>query len=183
MNRRKLDLIPLPEWRDPPRSAIGEVWRVVEARLRNAGLSRGLREVLELIDRTVQHKGLNEARLTADAKQVEVGLTDKSDAMDWLMRELAWRRQISPEDILVAGAEFGTIAGLVGSDYKMVTFRAKGATFVSVGPEPGGVPPEVLHLNGGPARFRTLLAYQAALHTRLRLRPEVHSLSLVGDRG
>jgi hypothetical protein len=64
----------------------------------------------------------------------------------------------------------------------MVTFRTRGATFVSVGPEPGGVPPEVLHLKGGPARFRTLLAYQAALHARLRLRPEAHSLSLVGDK-
>jgi hypothetical protein len=95
MNRRKLDLIPLPEWRHPPRSAIGEVWQVVEARLRGAGLSRGLREVLELIERTVQDKGLNGARLTADAKQVEVGLKDKSDAMDWLMRELAWRRQVA----------------------------------------------------------------------------------------
>src|ERR671924_1181834 len=178
MNRRKLDLVPLPEWRDAPRSAIGEVWRVVEARLRGAGLRRGLREVLELVERTARDKGLNGARLTADARHVEVGLTDKGDAMDWLMRELARRRKVSPEDILVAGDEFGPIAGLEGSDYKMVTFRARGAAFVSVGPEPGGIPPQVVHLGGGPARFRTLLSYQAVLHARRHPTPKAHNPSL-----
>lgn len=38
------------------------------------------------------------------------------------------------------------------------------ATFVSVGPEPGGVPVGVLPLGGGPRRFRELLAAQAALY-------------------
>jgi hypothetical protein len=179
LNRRKIDLIPLPEWRNPPRSAIGEALQVVEARLKGAGLGRGLREVLELLERAAREKGLRGARLTADAKQVEVGLTDKSDAMDWLIRELARWRSIPPEDVLIAGDEFGPVAGLDGSDYKMVTPQAKRATFVSVGPEPGGAPPEVVHLGGGPACFQTLLAYQAALHERLR-RPSGAPASGIG---
>jgi hypothetical protein len=164
LNRRKIDLIPLPEWHDSPRSAIGDVWQVVEARLRGAGLARGLREVLTLVERTARARGLAGTRLTADGKQVEVGLTDKSHAMDWLMRELARRRRIPPQEILIAGDEFGPIAGLEGSDYKMVTPQARRATIVSVGPEPGGIPPEVLHLGGGPPCFQALLAYQVALH-------------------
>jgi hydroxymethylpyrimidine pyrophosphatase-like HAD family hydrolase len=163
LNRRKLDLLPLAKWREPPKSAIGELWQAVEGRLKAAGLARGLHEVLTLVERIALEKGLRRARITTDAKQVEVGLTDKSDAMDWVIRELARRRNIAPEDILVAGDEFGPIAGFEGSDYKMVTLQTKGGIFVSVGPEPGGVPPEVMHLGGGPARFRALLAWQAAL--------------------
>jgi hydroxymethylpyrimidine pyrophosphatase-like HAD family hydrolase len=163
LNRRKLDLLPLPKWREPPKSAIGELWQAVEARLKGAGLARGLHEVLELIERMALEKGLKRARITTDAKQVEVGLTDKSDAMDWVICELAQRMNIAPEDILIAGDEFGPIAGFGGSDHKMVTPQAKGGVFVSVGPEPGGVPPEVMHLGGGPSRFRALLACQAAL--------------------
>jgi hypothetical protein len=163
LNRRKLDLLPLAAWRDAPKSAIGELWQAVEGRLKAAGPARGLHEVLTLVERIALEKGLRRARITTDAKQVEVGLTDKSDAMDWVIRELAQRMNIAPDHILVAGDEFGPIAGFEGSDYKMVTLQAKGGVFVSVGPEPGGVPPEVMHLGGGPARFRALLAWQAAL--------------------
>jgi hydroxymethylpyrimidine pyrophosphatase-like HAD family hydrolase len=168
LNRRKIDLIPLPAWHDPPKSAIGEVWQAVEARLKGTGLSRGLQEVLQLSERTALEKGLRQARLTTDAKQVEVGLTDKSDAMAWLIREVAQRLHIAPEDFLIVGDEFGPIAGFEGSDYKMVTPQSKEAVFVSVGPEPGGTPPEVVHLGGSPARFRALLTYQAALRERRR---------------
>jgi hypothetical protein len=124
-------------------------------------------EVLQLVERTALEKGLRGARLTTDAKQVEVGLTDKSDAMDWLIRELARGLKVAPEHMLIAGDEFGQIAGLEGSDHKMVTHQAKAALFISVGAEPWGTPPEVMHLGGGPARFRALLAHQAALLERL----------------
>jgi trehalose/maltose hydrolase-like predicted phosphorylase len=46
----------------------------------------------------------------------------------------------------------------------MLVDDGTGATVVSVGPEPGGVPDGVLHLGGGPRTFRELLAAQAALH-------------------
>ena len=38
LNRRKIDLIPEPEWADPPKARIGELLAAVEARLRAAGL-------------------------------------------------------------------------------------------------------------------------------------------------
>ncbi|HKF54223.1 MAG TPA: hypothetical protein VKJ45_02220, partial [Blastocatellia bacterium] len=51
-----------------------------------------------------------------------------------------------------------------GSDFRMVTPEAKGATFVSVGPEPSGVPPEVIHVGGGPARFKRILESQIEMY-------------------
>jgi hydroxymethylpyrimidine pyrophosphatase-like HAD family hydrolase len=181
MNRRKIDLIPLLAWHDPPKSAIGEVLQAVEARLKGAGLSNGLQEVLQLVEQMALEKGLRGARLATDAKQVEVGLTDKSDAMDWLIRELARRLNIAPEHMLIVGDEFGPIAGLEGSDHRMVTLQAKEAIFISVGPEPWGTPPEVIHLGGGPARFRALLAYQAAVLEKLQ-RPPTSILVPEADR-
>ena len=50
LNRRKIDLIPEPEWPDPPKARIAELLAAVEARLAAAGLD-GLREAVELADR------------------------------------------------------------------------------------------------------------------------------------
>jgi len=162
LNRRKVDLIPLAEWSDPPKSALGELLLAVESRLRGAGISGGVREVIELAQQVARAKGLPEARVTSDVKHVEIGLTDKADAARWIVRELAGPHGIAVADILIGGDEFGPIAGFPGSDSRMLVAEAAGATVVSVGPEPGGVPDGVLHLGGGPPRFRELLGALAA---------------------
>jgi hypothetical protein len=53
----------------------------------------------------------------------------------------------------------------------MVTRQAREAIFITVGPEPRGAPPKVIHLGRGPVRFRVLLAYQAILLEQLRWPP------------
>jgi trehalose/maltose hydrolase-like predicted phosphorylase len=164
LNRRKIDLIPLPAWHDPPKSAIPELLRAVENRLVGAGLAGGLREAFRLAEDVAASRGLAGARITSDVKHLEIGLTDKGDALRSVLVRLAEPRGLRPEDILVAGDEFGPIAGLPGSDSRMCISEARGAVFVSVGPEPSGVPDGVLHLGGGPPRFRELLERQAALY-------------------
>jgi kojibiose phosphorylase len=164
LNRRKVDLIPVPAWSDPPKSALGELLAAVEQRLRGAGMAGGLHEVIELARAIARDRGLPDARITSDVKHVEIGLTDKGDSVIWMLRELAAPRGIRPDEILIGGDEFGPTAGVPGSDSRMLVPEVAGAVVVSVGPEPAGVPPGVLHLGGGPARFRALLAAQAALH-------------------
>ncbi|MCM2321933.1 MAG: glycoside hydrolase family 65 protein [Oligoflexia bacterium] len=157
LNRRKLDLIPTPEWADPPKSEIGNLLKAVEARLAAAGLRDGLRGAFELTRRISIEKGLSDPRITTDVKHIEVGLTDKSDAMNWILQRLAWEHGIDPSEILVAGDEFGPIAGFPGSDSLMQTPEFREAVFISVGTEPGGIPPGVEHFGGGPDRFLELL--------------------------
>ncbi|HEX7119366.1 MAG TPA: glycosyl hydrolase family 65 protein [Longimicrobiales bacterium] len=164
LNRRKVDLIPVPEWADPPKSAIGALTDAVESRLTTAGFHGGLAGAFRLAQRLAAAHGLEDARITSDVKHIEIGLTDKADAVDWLLREFAPEHGITPRDVLIGGDEFGRIAGFEGSDARMRTPSARGATFVSVGPEPGGAPEGVIHLGGGPARFLELLEAQAALH-------------------
>ncbi|MCM2279840.1 MAG: glycoside hydrolase family 65 protein [Oligoflexia bacterium] len=157
LNRRKIDLIPVAEWADPPKSEIGRLLEAVETRLARAGLTDGLKGAFELTRRIALEKGLNDPRLTTDVKHIEVGLTDKSDAMNWILRRLAWEFGIDPIEVLVAGDEFGPIAGFPGSDSLMQTPELKEALFISVGKEPGGVPAGVAHFGGGPERFLRIL--------------------------
>jgi trehalose/maltose hydrolase-like predicted phosphorylase/hydroxymethylpyrimidine pyrophosphatase-like HAD family hydrolase len=158
LNRRKIDLIPEPEWAEPPKARIGELLAAVESRLRAAGLD-GLREAVTVAEGAARDAGLPAAKVTSDAKHVEIGLTDKADSARWIFAEL-WRRGISPSQVLVAGDEFGSIGALPGSDSFLLPAPSMPGASVSVGPEPTGVPAGVLALGGGPQRFLALLQDQ-----------------------
>jgi trehalose/maltose hydrolase-like predicted phosphorylase len=155
LNRRKIDLIPEPEWADPPKARIGELLLAIEERLRAAGLT-GLAEAVEIGEAAARVAGLRDPRVTSDAKHVEIGLTDKADAARWVFGDL-WRRGIHPEQVLVAGDEFGPLGGLPGSDSLLLVREAARATAVTVGAEPTGAPPGVFVLRGGPAAFLRVL--------------------------
>ena len=157
LNRRKLDLIPVPDWVDPPKARIAELLQAVEERLAASGI--GLAEAIELAEAAAGRAGLADARVTSDAKHLEIGLTDKSDSARWMLRDL-WRRGIGPGQVLIGGDEFGPLGAAAGSDAKLLVPEADRATAASVGVEPGGVPAPVIALGGGPERFLDVLADQ-----------------------
>lgn len=155
LNRRKIDLIPEPEWVDPPKAQISELLDAVEARLRAASISN-LSEVVDLASREAISAGLPSPRVTSDAKHVEIGLTDKADSARWIF-DAMWLRGIGPAQLMIVGDEFGELGGVPGSDSLLI---AEPAMSVSVGVEPTGVPAGVLHLAGGPPTFASLLQDQ-----------------------
>jgi trehalose/maltose hydrolase-like predicted phosphorylase len=171
LNQRKIDLIPMPEGSDPPPSALPELAPVLDLRLGRAGLAGGWREAIELAKQTAREKGLRDARISSDGTHIELSLTDKSDAINWVMSELVRKRSVPNEEVLISGAEFGALRSVEGSDSAMMTPEARGATFISVSSEPEGVAPGVIHLGGGPSRFAELLELQAALHAQLGRQP------------
>ena len=171
LNRRKIDLIPVPEWSDPPKWAIGDLLVATEKRLKEGGIAGGIREVFQFAVERARELGLQDARITSDVKHIEIGLTDKEDSMRWVMRELVGEAGIATRDVLIGGDEFGPIGGFQGSDYKMYGPVTTGAVFFSVGPEPNGAPEGVIHLGGGPACFRELMARQIEMHRRNQARP------------
>jgi trehalose/maltose hydrolase-like predicted phosphorylase len=154
LNRRKIDLIPEPEWADPPKARIDELLAAVEKRLAAAGLD--LRTAVELALEAARDAELSNPKVTTDAKHVEIGLTDKADSARWAFAEL-WRHGIGPGLVLIGGDEFGPLGGLPGSDSLLLVPEAARATAVSVGREPDGVPEGVIPLGGGPAAFVALL--------------------------
>jgi hypothetical protein len=163
LNRRKIDLIPEPEWADPPKARIAELLAAVEERLGAAGVD--LRTAVELALEAARDAGLPDPKVTSDAKHVEIGLTDKADSARWVFARL-WRRGIGPGLVLIGGDEFGPLGGLRGSDSLLLVAAAARATVVSVGREPDGVPEGVIALGGGPAAFVALLDDQ--IHRRER---------------
>ena len=155
VNRRKIDLLPVPEWADPPKARIDDLVLAVTARLRAAGVA-DLAAVVDLAVAAAREAGLADPRVTSDAKHVEIGLTDKSDSMRLLLAELRGG------PVLVVGDEFGRLGGCLGSDALLLLQGEPRLTAVSVGVEPTGVPPGVLHLPGGPETFGALLDEQLA---------------------
>ncbi|HSO99204.1 MAG TPA: glycosyl hydrolase family 65 protein [Solirubrobacteraceae bacterium] len=161
LNRRKIDLIPEPDWADPPKARLGELLTAAQARLATAGIA-GLSEVVEIACGAATDAGLADPRVTSDAKHVEIGLTDKSDSARCIMGEL-WRCGIGPVQVLIAGDELSPLGGLPGSDSNLLVH---GATAVSVGVEPSGVPAGVIGLGGGPEMFIAIVQDQIARRQR-----------------
>lgn len=158
LNRRKIDLIPTPEWTDPPKARIGELLAAVRAMLASQGIA-DLAEVVEITGAASRQAGLAGARITTDVKHVEIGLTDKSDSARWAAAWLA-TRGITGALVLVGGDEFGAMGGVPGSDSLMLVPELARASAVSVGGEPGGAPTEVVHVGGGPERFCEIIEHQ-----------------------
>jgi len=167
LNRRKIDLI--PEWENPPKEQIGELLEKTEERLEKGGFKGGIKRAFNLAFHYAEELGLEDARVTSDVKHVEVGLTDKSDSIRWVVNELAKKRNIPFRDMLVLGDEFGPIAGFEGSDFLTYLPDAPDITYVSVGKEPNGVPAGVIHVGGGPACFMDLMKEQVELYKKLSL--------------
>ena len=160
LNRRKIDLLPMPEWSDPPKAVIDRVVAAVEQRLRAAGI-RGLQEATQIALTAAGDVGLRDCRVTSDAKHLEIGLTDKADSARAVFAEL-WRDGIATDQVLIAGDEFGPLGGLRGSDSMMLVDDAARATIFSVGVEPEGLPDRVVSMPEGPPAFAAFLDDQLA---------------------
>jgi trehalose/maltose hydrolase-like predicted phosphorylase len=159
MNRRKLDLIPLPQWADPLKEQLPALHRAVEARLAFCGVSGGLAEIVARTRAMCADEGID-ARITTDVKHVELGLTDKSDSVRYLIEQVAAMNAIGASEILILGDEFGPIGGVEGSDYKLLIPAVRDSLCISVGSEPCGVPAGVAHLGGGADTFTAILEAQ-----------------------
>lgn len=153
----------IPEWEKPLKSEIDKLIVETEKKLVNAGFNEGIKGAYDLMEDNAKLLGLDDARITSDVKHIEIGVSDKSDSIKWIIKNLAISDKIQDKDILIIGDEFGNIAGFDGSDYKMVVQNHKDIKYFSVGKEPNGLPPRIIHTGGGPECFfeiiKRLLTY------------------------
>ncbi len=179
LNRRKIDLLVDPAWADPPKSEIDHIVAAAEQRLRGAGIA-GLVEVVEIALAAASDAGLAAPKVTSDGKHVEIGLTDKADSARAVFAEL-WTDGISADQTLIAGDEFGPLGGIVGSDSLMLIDETTGATVLSVGVEPEGLPDGIVALAGGPGAFVALLADQLERRGEIPIAPSAPAWTLTVD--
>ncbi len=155
LNRRKIDLIPEP---GVGRSTEGAHRRAARPpsrhRLRGAPGSRDCAKPWRSRDAAAAEAGLADARVTSDAKHVEIGLTDKADSARWIMQ-----RPVAARHRARAGADRRRRARAARRSARAATptcspAKHAGATVVSVGVEPGGLPDGVIALGGGRRALR-----------------------------
>ena len=147
LNRIKVDL--LPEWTDPPKPQIETVVSLANSRYRDFdGLEGLLHKTLQLVAEVAP-----DLRVTSDAKHIEIGITDKSHSMAWILADVS-EHGGTAADMIIVGDEFGTLGGIEGSDAKTAI---PGAVVYSVGREPNGVPAGITHLGGGPPQLVNIL--------------------------
>lgn len=162
LNRRKIDL--LPEWTNPKKSEINELLVKTENNLVKNGFAGGIKKAYQLLFNQAKAYRLINAKITTDVKHLEIGLTDKSDSINWILENIAKKNNIKDSEIIIGGDEFGQIAGFEGSDSKMIIKGRNGITYFSVGIEPNGVPDKVIYLGGGAECFKKIIAKQVDIH-------------------
>lgn len=169
LNRRKIDIIPISKWADPKKSQFSALLIDVQDRLKKSAFSGGIAKLMDEALTISRAAGLPDPKITSDIKHIEIGLTDKADSIHWVAGNIVAPRRISHDQVIFFGDEFGTVGGIPGSDSLMRVPELANATFASVGVEPEGTPPWVLHLSGGPDRF---LAF---LENQITIRKQPHS--------
>jgi trehalose/maltose hydrolase-like predicted phosphorylase len=157
MNRRKVDLIPVPEWSDPQKSQMVDLLEAVRARLKSNPHCIELSEIFRMSHQIAEECGIRDAKITSDIKHIEIGLTDKSDSVHWVLENVIRPRDIPLSEILILGDEFGVVGGIPGSDTFLQIPEFERVLAVSVGIEPNSVPNNVIHMPGGPAQFVKIL--------------------------
>ncbi|MFH0702071.1 MAG: hypothetical protein V2B14_00830 [bacterium] len=160
LNRRKLDLI--TEWKNPKKYEIDKLLFETQNRLEKGGFAGGIHRAFKLMQDNAKKFNLLDAKITSDVKHIEIGLTDKSDSIKWIINNIAEKKNISNKEIIIGGDEFGSIGSFEGSDYRMILKDYPGITYFTVGIEPNGVDDFIVNIGGGPDCFVEILTFLRA---------------------
>ncbi|MEN9723840.1 MAG: hypothetical protein RJB38_1826, partial [Pseudomonadota bacterium] len=164
VNRRKLDLLPQPEWASPRKAESQRLFEAIEERFKPRDGRPGLEWLIHRARELGLKYGLPHLRITTDLKHLELGLTDKGDSAAWFLENVLFKQGVALSQVVIFGDEFGSLGGISGSDQLMRLEELESALTVSVGVEPGGVPNGVTWFPGGPEVFRDFLDLQLAHH-------------------
>jgi kojibiose phosphorylase len=164
LNRRRVDLAPggLTSHVDDAAA----VRRRVARRLAKAGI-KDLAALVDTAHALAREAGLGHPGIGSDGRHIEIGLTDKSDALRSVLRWLVHQRGRDPAELLFVGDDFGAGADGGGNDRLAMIPELRPAIFVSVGDEPDGVPRHVVHIGGGPAALLAVLDDQIERRVRV----------------
>ena len=134
---------------------------LVSSKLKNHGYEEGIKGLMDYSVKLGENGGI-EIKSTTDAKYLEVGMSTKSDNVDYLLEEAVLREGIELEECCFWGDEFTYFGnGILGSDAYMITEKTKDAEFFDVSEQPLGLPEQVKHIGGGVKAFLDFIEGQA----------------------
>lgn len=156
----KIDLMPATDRGDQLYLQDGEL-RQLTASLKEHGFEGGIPGLISLAEQLGQGFA-HPIKVTADAKYLEVGISTKSDNVDFFANRILQARGIEIERCAFVGDEFASLTdGIPGSDAYMMTDSTAGGDFYDVSARPFALPESVTHLGGGIETFLNFLKEQA----------------------
>lgn len=133
---------------------------MVQKMLRDHGVTNGLSEIMGMAERIGREAGIA-VKATTDAKYLEMGLTTKSDNVDYFADHVLIPEGINMSECCFWGDEYVYLdEGIPGSDAYMITEKTKRADFYDVSEIEGNRAKEVEHTGGGTERFHLFLREQ-----------------------
>lgn len=124
------------------------------------GIENGLQGLMDLAVKIGEKYGIP-VKPTCDAKYLEIGLSNKSDNVDVILRELVRKNGIDPMECCYWGDEYvGIEQGIYGSDSFMITEATRRGDFFDVSDVTGQRPSEVQIVGGGVKSFLRFLQSQ-----------------------
>ena len=155
-NYCKLDLMVNHDRNDSLFLQEGEI-EMLQQILKVHGICEGIRGLMKLAEQMGKEKGVH-LKATTDAKYLEIGLTTKSDNVDYFVDQVLKPENISITECSFWGDEFMYLDdGILGSDAYMMTEKTKQGSFNDVSELRGSLPEGVNSLGGGTKRFLTFL--------------------------
>ena len=134
---------------------------LVSQRLKKQSYDKGIKGLMDYATELGEKAGIK-IIATTDAKYLEVGISTKSDNVDYLLNEVFIRKGIKIEECCFWGDEFTYFGnGIQGSDSYMITEVSKKGDFFDVSEAPQGLPPGVKYIGGGIKSFLEFLKNQA----------------------
>ncbi len=131
-------------------------------KLSSHGITKGVQSLLNLAEKLGKEQGI-QVLSTCDAKYLEVGISSKSDNVNFIMKRLM-ERGIKPEDCAFFGDEYvGIEKGIYGSDSFMMTELTKVSDFFDVSTVEGERPKKIKVIGGGVDAFLNFLKEQARM--------------------
>ncbi len=162
-----------------PSTAPAETSRARGEALREAlaaqGFLGGGGALLERARALLAKAGFGELRLTIDFARLSLHYYDLTDALSAAIGALRNGEERREGSCLIIANALGSLDGSQGSSSRLARALPSRCRLLSVGAEPFGVPPDVLHLGGGPWRISPLLRSVAEVHAGTRPRGEVRA--------
>jgi len=124
-------------------------------------------DLVQFVEAQAHAEGLAHVSVTVGPRRIVVDLTDAGESMRWIYERLLRARKRTAEDLLVIGDAFGAPSGVEGGDARLLLPELGEVTFVSVGEEADGAPPQVVRAGGGAAELLRILDDQIERRERV----------------
>ena len=133
---------------------------VLQDKLLIHGVHGGIKYILDMAVSMGEKHGI-QLKATTDAKYLELGMSTKTDNVDYFIDTVLGNKGIKIEECCFWGDEFTYLGDeIYGSDAFMITEKSKAADFFDVSEKPIKLPDHVVHHGGGVTGFHDFLQEQ-----------------------